>query len=254
MFCHTKSPKSPHGLCLWRYYPIFMSARLFPTFLVPVYDESEVTDEETDEVKRRDPVDGSILDSLMTFFNRHMCWTWFLYIVNISACWLHRICQLRIDWLIDLRKRAREAKRWTLAVRSSPLSHVMCFCSPSAPRLPAAKRRTAGLRDSVCRRPTEIWRSSLKEVPLFSGLSVHAWIWPQTSFHMARGDGAVSGSWSRGSRMDGVLISVFGAFLMTLSALSLRTEIPPDSQTTEDDETFKDLRLHLIWGTLFSNL
>lgn len=73
MFCHTKSPKSPHGLCLWRYYPIFMSARLFPTFLVPVYDESEVTDEETDEVKRRDPVDGSILDSLMTFFNRHMC-------------------------------------------------------------------------------------------------------------------------------------------------------------------------------------
>lgn len=156
--------------------------------------------------------------------------------------------------LIDLRKRAREAKRWTLAVRSSPLSHVMCFCSPSAPRLPAAKHRTAGLRDSVCRRPTEIWRSSLKEVPLFSGLGVHAWIWPQTSFHMARGDGAVSGSWSRGSRMDGVLISVFGAFLMTLSALSLRTEIPPDSQTTEDDETFKDLRLHLIWGTLFSNL
>lgn len=146
MFCHTKSPKSPHGLCLWRYYPIFMSARLFPTFLVPVYDESEVTDEETDEVKRRDPVDGSILDSLMTFFNRHMCWTWFLYIVNISACWLHRICQLRIDWLIDLRKRAREAKRWTLAVRSSPLSHVMCFCSPSAPRLPAAKRRTAGFK------------------------------------------------------------------------------------------------------------
>lgn len=50
-----------------------MSARVFPTFLVPVYDESEVTDEETDEVKGRDPVDGSILDSLMTFFNRHVC-------------------------------------------------------------------------------------------------------------------------------------------------------------------------------------
>lgn len=42
--------------------------------------------------------------------------------------------------------------------------------------------------------------------------------------------------------MNGVLISVFGAFVMTLS---LRTEIPPDSQTTEDDETFKDLRFYV---------
>lgn len=136
MFCHTKSPKSPHGLCLWRYYPIFMSARVFPTFLVPVYDESEVTDEETDEVKRRDPVDGSILDSLMTFFNRHvcwtslphMCWTWFLYIVNISASAAYRL----IDWFTKTSKRGKEVDARSSVIPAFPRNVLLLALSASA--------------------------------------------------------------------------------------------------------------------------
>lgn len=127
MFCHTKSPKSPHGLCLWRYYPIFMSARLFPTFLVPVYDESEVTDEETDEVKHPGLVDDVLQSShvlnVVFIHRKHQC--------VLAASYLSAAYRL-IDWFTKTSERGKEVDARSSVIPAFPRNVLLLALSTSA--------------------------------------------------------------------------------------------------------------------------
>lgn len=138
MFCHTKSPKSPHGLCLW--IPHLYVCTGVPNVPGPCVRRVR-GDGRGERAFSRGRIDlGLVDDALRSSRVPHVATAPVLNVVFIHCQHQHMLatsypsaaCRLADD----LRKRAREAKRWTLrssVIPAFPRSVLLLALSASAP-------------------------------------------------------------------------------------------------------------------------